>query len=164
MKFSEFFEILKQNQDKELLFGINGPSTPIPPDYHITEVKHASIDSVNCGAGVDSWNETVIQLWEEPNSLGWESDKSKHMTVLKALKILSKVDFLRSFDPGSEVKFEYSNKNIPLVQMNVLDVKCVDDETLVVKLTTQMADCKAKEICGIKLDVVQSCCSEPGCC
>lgn len=162
MKFHEFYDTLRKHQDKKLIFFYD--FQPLRPDYHITEVKHVCIDSVNCGAGVEFWHETVIQLWNEPNSLGWDAEESKHMTVVKAMKILAKVDMMRTFSPNSEVKIEFSDVNLPLVQTLVSEIQFSEKE-VAVWLVGQSADCKAKDVCGVKLDVVQPCCSpDSGCC
>ncbi|MEM8789717.1 MAG: DUF6428 family protein [Pseudomonadota bacterium] len=35
---------------------------PMGPGTHITEFKHASIASIDCGGRTDAWSETVMQL------------------------------------------------------------------------------------------------------
>lgn len=69
MKTEEFLQILKQHQDKSLLFEY-APNLLVGANYHITEIKHITVDSVDCGAGVDAWKETIVQLWEDLTSLG----------------------------------------------------------------------------------------------
>ena len=76
MKTQELFNILEQNQDKSLLFEY-APKQLVGANYHITEVKHLTIDSVDCGAQTDAWKETIIQLWESPLERG----KTEYMTV-----------------------------------------------------------------------------------
>lgn len=66
MNTKEFFNLLKSNENKSLLFEYS-PNKIIKPNYHITEVKHISIESVDCGANTDSWKETIIQLVESAN-------------------------------------------------------------------------------------------------
>ena len=68
MKTKELFNILNSNQDKALLFEY-APNLLVGANYHITEVKHIKVDSVDCGARVDNWNETIVQLWESPDEL-----------------------------------------------------------------------------------------------
>ena len=92
MKTQEFLNILKEHQGKSLLFEY-APNLLVGANYHITEVKHVTIDSVDCGAGVDAWKETIIQLWEDPNELG----KTVFMSTYKALGILSKVAKMKSY-------------------------------------------------------------------
>ena len=68
MKTHEFLTILNEHQDKRLYFEYQ-PNQLVAPNYHITEIKHVHIDSVDCGAQTDNWTETVVQLWESPMEL-----------------------------------------------------------------------------------------------
>ena len=86
MKTQEFLNLLQNNPNKSLLFEY-APNLLVGANYHITEVKHIAVDSVDCGAQTDSWKETIIQLWESPSELG----KTEFMTAYKALAILNKV-------------------------------------------------------------------------
>ena len=82
MKTQELFEVLEANKDKSLLFEYTSNQL-VGANYHITEVKHIKIDSVDCGAQTDAWNETIIQLWESPSEIG----KTEYMNTYKALRI-----------------------------------------------------------------------------
>ena len=133
-------------------------------NYHITEVKHITVDSVDCGSQFDNWNETIIQLWEAPN----EADKTDHMSVMKAHGILKKVGKMKPYDMDSEVKFEYSNASFHTAQLFVNDYMIFHDN-LILKLAIEKTDCKAKSICGVpeKVEVTASnepCCSPEGNC
>ncbi|WP_460220169.1 DUF6428 family protein [Psychroserpens sp. MEBiC05023] len=165
MKTQEFFTLLEQHQDKSLLFEYT-PNNFVGANYHITEVKHISIDSVDCGSQTDSWNETIIQLWESPSEL----HKTKYMSVLKALGILKKVGKMKPYDLGAEIKFEYSNNTFHTAQLFVNDFK-IENNNLILSLNVEKTDCKAKEACGITEQIkapsstVEVCCSpESGCC
>ena len=80
MKTKELLSVLEKNQGKALLFEY-APNLLVGANYHITEVKHMKIDSVDCGGRTDGWSETIIQLWESPKELG----KRDFMKVDKAL-------------------------------------------------------------------------------
>lgn len=112
MKTNEFLLLLKIHSNKNLLFEYTEGQF-VAPDYHITEVKNITIDSVDCGAGTDFWKETVIQLWESPN----ENESPEYMSTKKALGILKKVDRLKSMDRASEIKFEYGNADFHTAQL-----------------------------------------------
>ena len=86
MKTKQFLDLLQQHQNHALLFEY-APNLLVGANYHITEVKHVSVDSVDCGSQTDEWRETIIQLWESPSELG----KTEYMTAYKALAILNKV-------------------------------------------------------------------------
>ncbi len=60
---------LNEHKNKDLLFQY-APNLMVGANYHITEVKHITVDSVDCGAQTDAWKETIVQLWESPNEIG----------------------------------------------------------------------------------------------
>jgi hypothetical protein len=163
MKTQEFFKLLEQNQDKSLLFEY-APNKLVGANYHITEVKHLMIDSVDCGLQTDAWKETIIQLWESPLELG----KTEFMSVYKVLAILKKVGKMKSYVLDAEVKFEYSNATFHTAQLFVNDF-AIFKNNLILKLAIEKTDCKAKDICGVSevLEAVTSnepCCSPDGNC
>lgn len=162
MKTQEFLTLLKDHQDKSLLFEY-APNLLVGANYHITEVKHLLIDSVDCGAGVDQWRETIIQLWESPSDLG----KIEYMTVYKVLSILLKVGRMKAYTPEAEVKIEYSNAHFHTAQLYINDYE-IHGSQLRLTLATQPTDCKAKEACGVpestEATMSGSCTPGSGCC
>ncbi len=169
MKTHEFLQLLEENKDTALLFEY-APNQLVGANYHLTEVKHIRIDSVDCGAGVDFWNETIIQLWESPSELG----KTEYMSSFKALGILKKVGKIKPFDMQAEVKFEYGNALFHTAQLFV-DHNVVRNGRLLMTLSAEKTDCKAKEACGIPVSeaaaeareavTADGCCTpEGGCC
>lgn len=165
MKTQELLNVLKAYSDKSLLFEY-APSQYVKANYHITEVKHITIDSVDCGANTDSWNETIIQLWESPKEIG----KTDFMSAYKALSILKKVGQMKPYDLDAEVKFEYSNTAFHTAQLFVNDFE-INGKNLIFKLAVEKTDCKAKSECGVVEQVkeiimsgTEPCCSPDGNC
>jgi len=169
MKTQELFNVLEQHPNKSLVFEY-APNSFVGANYHITEVKHITIDSVDCGAQTDSWKETIIQLWESP----LEKSKTEFMSAYKALAILKKVGKMKPYISDAELKFEYSNNTFHTAQLFVNDYS-IQDNKLIIALAIEKTDCKAKELCGVPESVVnfaekvvektESCCSpESGCC
>ena len=164
MRTQELFNVLQQHQDKSLLFEYL-PNQLVGANYHITEVKHVAIDAVDCGANSDSWNETIIQLWESPKEVG----KTEYMTTYKALAILNKVAKMKPFNMTSEVKFEYSNNTFHTAHLFVNDYE-INGSDLILKLAVKKTDCKAKSECGVTEDLVveamqgEPCCTPEGNC
>ena len=163
MQTSELFKLLNDHKNKELLFEYQ-PGQFVGANYHITEVKNITVDSVDCGAGTDFWKETVIQLWESPK----EKDKTTFMSAFKALGILNKVDKIKPMEKDTEVKFEYSNDHFHTAQLFVNDY-VYNEQKIILKLTSQKTDCKAKEVCGVPEEMVAtttagSCSPGSGCC
>ena len=158
MQTQNLFKILEDHQDKYLLFEY-APNSVVGANYHITEVKHISIDSVDCGARTDAWKETIIQLWESPSELG----KTEYMSAYKALGILNKVGKMKSYALNSEVKFEYSNATFHTAQLFVNDFE-IQGNNLIIKLAIEKTDCKAKTDCGIIEKVKEVVMSDEPCC
>lgn len=160
MKTSDFLNVLTEHQGKSLLFEY-APGMLVSTNYHITEVKHVSIDAVDCGAGTDSWKETVIQLWESPSELG----KPTYMSAYKALGILKKVGEMKSYVLDAPVKIEYGNAMFHTTQLHIYDIESKEGQ-LIVKLSVQPTDCKAKETCGVpETNAVEAGCAPgSGCC
>ncbi|WP_100804371.1 DUF6428 family protein [Ulvibacter sp. MAR_2010_11] len=163
MKTQELLQVLETHKDKALLFEY-APNQLVGANYHITEVKHIAVDSVDCGARTDSWKETIVQLWESPS----EKDKTEFMSTYKALGILKKVGSIKPFDMTSEVKFEYGNSLFHTAQLFVNDYE-IKNNQLLFKLAVEKTDCKAKEACGVpetveKTEEVACCAPGGGCC
>lgn len=162
MKTKEFFSLLETHKDKSLLFEYS-KNALVGANYHITEVKHVKIDSVDCGSGTDSWNETIVQLWESPS----EKNKLEYMSTYKALGILKKVGKMKPYDVDAEIKFEYSNDNFHTAQLFIEDYQLTGSK-LTISLAVQKTDCKAKETCGVpepELAEAEACCTPgSGCC
>lgn len=162
MTTKDFLTLLETHKDKTLVFEYL-PNKLVGANYHITEVKHIHIDSVDCGAQTDQWNETIVQLWESP----LEILKTKCMSSLKALGILKKVGRIKPYNLQSEIKFEYGNSNFHTTQLYVNNYE-IHQQQLLIKLAAYKTDCKAKEACGIEnvvTTISESCCDpKSGCC
>ena len=158
MKTQTLFNVLETHQDKSLLFEYTS-NKYVAANYHITEVKHILIDSVDCGSETDSWNETIIQLWESPSELG----KTEFMSTYKALGILKKVGKMKPYDLEAEVKFEYSNASFHTAQLFVNDYE-IQDGKLIIKLAIEKTDCKANAVCGVVDKVKEEVQNEEACC
>ncbi|AXT21043.1 hypothetical protein D7030_08535 [Flavobacteriaceae bacterium AU392] len=165
MKTEQLLSLLSEHQDKSLLFEY-APNLLLGANYHITEVKHIVIDSVDCGAQSDNWKETIIQLWESPSELG----KTEYMSTFKALGILKKVGRIKPYVLDAEVKFEYGNATFHTAQLFVNDFE-IRNNNLIFKLAVEKTDCKAKGICGVPEEVEliastneNSCAPGSGCC
>src|SRR4051812_890371 len=62
MTTHDFISRLRQASVKQLVF-VNSDGATIHGGYHLTELKAASFDTVDCGAQKNRWNETIVQLW-----------------------------------------------------------------------------------------------------
>jgi hypothetical protein len=162
MKTSEFLKILRDHPSKSLIFEY-GSGNKVGDNYHITEVKNTSIESVDCGGQTDAWRETVVQLWENPA----EKDKPNSMSAYKAKAILDRVHSLRPMVPDATIRFEYGNASFHTAQLYVQGI-IPEDGSLTVVLASSPTLCKAEDLCGIPAEpesVGVGCCDPgSGCC
>lgn len=160
MKTQEFLNLLIENPDRSLLFEYD-TNRYVKANYHITEVKHLHIDSVDCGARTDSWKETIVQLWESPK----EKDKTEFMTANKATCIFNKVANMKPFSMSAEIKIEYGSSQFHTAQLFINDHEIIDNK-IIFKLAVQKTDCNAKDVCEVEESVMETSCCEPasGCC
>ncbi|MFC5047487.1 DUF6428 family protein [Aquimarina hainanensis] len=143
MNTSEFISILTEHPHSQLIFEYT-PGQFVGTNYHITEVKHISIESVDCGAGTSSWKETVIQLWESPKEIG----KKEYMKTQKAIEILAKVGQIKPYQMDAPLKIEYGNNTFHTSQLHIESYESTKED-LIIKLSLDQTDCKAKETCGV---------------
>ena len=62
MTTHDFISRLREAAAKQLVF-TNSDGAMVHGGYHLTELKAASFDTVDCGAQKNRWNETIVQLW-----------------------------------------------------------------------------------------------------
>ncbi|NNJ88521.1 MAG: hypothetical protein HKP53_03900 [Eudoraea sp.] len=162
MKTKEFLTLLNEQSAKALIFEFL-PGQRVGANYHITEVKNTTVDSVDCGGSTDTWNETVVQLWESPS----EKNKTEYLTTSKALSIMDRVNAMRPMDQEAIIRFEFGNETFHTAQLFV-DETQTNEKVLLVRLSIQSTACKAEELCGVTADNPQEaagCCSpDSGCC
>ncbi len=163
MKTEIFLNTLKNNLDKELLFEYS-PDTFVNANYHITEIKNTTIDSVDCGGKTNFWKETIVQLWENPLEVG----KRTFMTVSKAIEIFDRVDSIKPLLLDTEIKIEYGNSSFHTANL-VIQAIIENDKSIIVKLHSDSTQCKANDFCcetEKEIKENETCCtpSESNCC
>ncbi len=85
MKTSEFISLLRAAPNNQLVF-LDFKGHAVQCGYHLTELKAASFETVDCGGQTNSWQETIVQLWVPPDPT------NVYMTAAKFLKIFRKCD------------------------------------------------------------------------
>jgi len=163
MKTQEFLNVLKENDQKALLFEYK-ENKFAGTNYHLTEVKNVTFETVDCGGKVNDWKETHIQLWESPTEVG----KEYYITTDKAAEILERVNGIRPLWLETEVKVEFGNAEFHTSVLSI-DGVISDANRLIVKLFTNETQCKAQEICGVLVEEAAgetsgSCTPGSGCC
>ena len=139
MKTQDFISMLRKAPAKRLVFA-NSDGATIHGGYHLTELKAASFDTVDCGAQKNQWNETIVQLWVPEG----EEENGEFMTAAKFLSIYDKVARLIALDPTAEIRFEYGDENFPPSNYHVENISENESE-LRVELRLPQATCKARD-------------------
>jgi hypothetical protein len=83
VKTNEFISALRAVPANELVF-VDLDGHTVPAGYHLTELKTAYFDTVDCGGQVNQWQETIVQLWVPSNP------SENCMTAAKFLRIFDK--------------------------------------------------------------------------
>ena len=150
-----FLSQLETFSSKLLRFTVDGKQL-VPNDFHVTEIKKVSIESLDCGGGASAWQELVIQLWSPRGD-----DAPEPMTAEKFSKILTKADALLLLD-GEHVRFEYAPVGQPAIQYTLSGLNASAD-ALEVELTPPHVACKPIERDQIsELSVIgEAACSAP---
>jgi hypothetical protein len=128
---------LGEHRNKNLVFTYEGRD--VQAGYHVTEVKTAAFEALDCGANYERWQETFIQLWDIPP----EAERG-FMPVSKFLAIIGKVAERVPLDAEAKVTFEVSDgkQAMALYRASGLEVA----ENLVrVELTPRPASCKPRD-------------------
>jgi hypothetical protein len=152
MTTKEFLNVLTQYPDLPLLFEYKkGGFTRM--DYHLTEVKNVSFDTVDCGGLQNSWEEVHVQIWEN------EMPEPNHrVDTTKALKIFNAVEKVRPTLGGVEVKFEYGNDDFHTSVLPVRAMKVFNNQ-IIVQLGIDATSCKAKDRATTPEEKANACCS-----
>lgn len=137
MKTQQFIDLLRHSPKKKLIF-VNVEGATIHAGYHLTELKAASFDTVDCGGQKNRWNETVVQLWVPK-----EAD-DEFMSARKFLSIYDQVGGMISLDSEAEIRFEYGDEDFFPSNYHVDSVN-QDDTTIRVELRPPGTTCKARD-------------------
>jgi Family of unknown function (DUF6428) len=138
MRTQDFINRLRETPRKQLVFA-NSDGAMIHTCYHLTELKAASFDTVDCGAQKNQWNETIVQLWVPE-----DEENGEFMTAAKFLAIYDKVARLIALDPTAEIRFEYGDENFPPSDYHVEKIS-ENEAELRVQLRLPQATCKARD-------------------
>ena len=153
MKTNEFISTLRAAPSNQLIFAdLDGHA--VHSGYHLTELKAASFETVDCGGQVNRWPETIVQLWVSSRA------DNDYMTAAKFLKIFDKVRGLIPVDLDAEIRVEYGDDNFFPSTYHVRSM--TDDQTTTrVLLEPPHTTCKARDRRVETLSTTDSCCAPP---
>lgn len=137
MKTSEFIAELRAAPGNRFLF-VDRDGNTVHTGYHLTELKAASFQTVDCGGQTNRWEETIVQLWvpSDPDD--------DYMTAAKFLQIFDKVRGMIPLDLAAEIRVEYGEENFFPSTYRAQSISR-DQETTRVMLEPPEATCKARD-------------------
>ena len=154
MTTSEFINALRQAPRDRLIF-VNAAGVAVHAGYHLTEIKAAHFESVDCGGQTNRWNETIVQLWVPA-----ETD-DEYMPAGKFLSIFDRVTRMIPLETEAEVRVEYGDENFFPSLYHVESVTSEDGNTRVL-FAPPATTCKARD--RRLADVESERCCETACC
>ena len=137
MTTKEFIAALRKTPQNELIFA-NETGEAIHAGYHLTEIKAAHFETVDCGGQTNQWDETVVQLWVPTNA------DNEYMTAGKFLKIFDKVTGMIPVQFETEIRVEYGDENFFPSLYHVEAVRSEHSMTRVILAPPNMT-CKARD-------------------
>ena len=137
MKTNEFISELRRTPENQLVF-VDGNGHAVHTGYHLTELKAASLDTVDCGGQANQWQETIVQLWVPANP------DNDYMSAGKFLKIFDKVGSMIPLNFDAAIRVEYGDENFFPSTYDVRSIAHTEDVTLVL-LQAPETTCKARD-------------------
>ena len=153
MKTNEFISTLRAAPNNQLIF-VDLDGHTVHSGYHLTELKAASFETVDCGGQTNRWQETIVQLWVPSHAA------NEYMTAAKFLKIFEKVRGMIPLNLNAEVRIEYGDENFFPSTYHIRSVT-YDQHTTRVLLVPPETTCKARDrrACGSGDHDPQACCT-----
>jgi len=137
MKTNEFISELRRAPENQLVF-VDGYGHAVHSGYHLTELKAASLDTVDCGGQANQWQETIVQLWVPANP------DNDYMSAAKFLRIFDKVGGMIPLNLDAAIRVEYGDENF---FQSTYDVRSIthDEDLTRVLLQAPETTCKARD-------------------
>lgn len=157
MTTQEFIAALRKTPDNQLIFE-NDAGDTVRAGYHLTEIKAAHFDTVDCGGQTNEWRETIIQLWVPANT----DNDDEYMTAGKFLRIFDKVTAMIPLQLEAEIRVEYGDENFFPSLYHVESV-AIERSTTRVALTPPATTCKARDRRVAQVETA-ACCQPAGAC
>src|SRR5437764_537582 len=136
IKTNEFLSKLRRAPDNQLVF-VDGNGHAVHAGYHLTELKAASLETVDCGGQANQWQETIVQLWVPANA------GNDYMSAGKFLKIFDKVGGMIPLNSDATIRVEYGDENLFRSTCDVRSITHAEGVTRVL-LQAPETTCKAR--------------------
>ena len=137
MKTNEFIAELRRAPENQLVF-VDGNGHAVHAGYPLTELKAASLDTVDCGGQTNRWQETIVQLWVPANP------DNNYMSAGKFLKIFDKVRAMIPLNFDAAIRVEYGDEDF---FPSIYDVRSITHSEDVTRVLLQAPEttCKARD-------------------
>ena len=136
MKTNEFIAELRRVPQNQLIF-VDGNGHAVHSGYHLSELKAASLDTVDCGGQANQWQETIVQLWVPANP------DNDYMSAAKFLRIFDKVGGMIPLNSDAAIRVEYGDENFFPSTYDVRSITHAEGVTRVL-LQAPETTCKAR--------------------
>ena len=140
MLVRDFMQTIQQNLGKPLRF-LYDDEQIVPGGYHVTEIKNAQFDTIDCGNSLHTWREVILQVWL-PDEVAADATP---MSTDKFAKIWSIVDGRIPLNQNAEIRVEYGDGE-RLTAVYHVDALQNTPEGLVVKMAPPRTLCKPREL------------------
>ena len=137
MTTQEFIASLRKAPDNQLIFE-NRTGEAVRAGYHLTEIKAALFDTVDCGGQANQWHETIVQLWVPADA------DDEYMTAGKFVRIFDRVTAMIPLQLEAELRVEYGDETFFPSLYHVEEVTSTQDATRVL-LAPPETTCKARD-------------------
>jgi hypothetical protein len=137
MTTEEFIDSLRKAPDNRLIFE-NRTGDAVRAGYHLTEIKAAHFDTVDCGGQTNQWRETIVQLWVPADP------DDEYMTAGKFLRIFDKVTSMNPLQVEAEIRVEYGDEDF-FPSLYHVEAVSSDRGTTRVLLRPPATTCKARD-------------------
>ena len=151
MTTKEFISALRAAPNNQLIL-VDLKGHAVHCGYHLTELKAASYETVDCGGQTNRWHETIVQLWVPLVPV------NVYMTAAKFLKIFDKVRGMVSVNLDAEIRVEYGDENLFPSMYHVRSVTRHENATHVL-LEPPATTCKARDRRVAPAQTTQPCCN-----
>lgn len=140
MLVKDFLNTIKEYGDLPLLFQYRNDAV-VQGGYHVTEIKNATFDTIDCGNSLHSWKEVVVQVWVPEGA----SPSDAMMPASKFLKIWDVVDRRLNLYQEAEIRIEYGDSSYLTANYHIDSLRVTEDG-LVVEMAPPRTMCKPREI------------------
>jgi hypothetical protein len=134
----DFLSELHSVKDKSSSLIFQMTNSAVAPGYHITEIKAALVQSMDCGGQGNNWHETTLQLWS-PNQ-----STEDYMSVAKFLSIYNRVSSSLPLEDLSQIRVEYGEVGQVAISYLVTSIHKTQD-SVIIQLQAPGVACKGAD-------------------